>query len=190
MANNREILTDSARSTVLTAREFAAMLLPFTDKQRGADRINASLRSFAKPGTWFAPMWAIMVGAVGAPHSAWDLPTLARVLLDVRPRFLAHEERDAPDESLGAGFPAQLGRPGRCDGLLLPFGRRFGEAALAARAERLDQVVLEAEDLSLVDDVREMVRAVVAHERRVAERKVQNVRRRRDDRARHAETAR
>jgi len=56
------------------------MLLPFTDKQRGADRINASLRSFAKPGTWFAPMWAIMVGAVGAPHSAWDLSTIARVL--------------------------------------------------------------------------------------------------------------
>jgi chlorophyll synthase len=80
VAKNREILTDSARSTAITAREFAAMLLPFTDKQRGADRINASLRSFAKPGTWFAPMWAIMVGAVAAPHSAWDLPTIGRVL--------------------------------------------------------------------------------------------------------------
>ncbi len=80
MANNRQILVDSARSTALTAREFAAMLLPFTDKQRGADRINASLRSFAKPGTWFAPMWAIMVGAVASTHSAWTLPAVGRVL--------------------------------------------------------------------------------------------------------------
>ena len=48
------------------------MLIPFTDKERGAARINASLRSFAKPGTWFAPMWAIMVGAIGSPNSHWD----------------------------------------------------------------------------------------------------------------------
>ncbi len=37
--------------------------------------------SFAKPGTWFAPMWAIMVGAVSAPASRWDLPTIARIVL-------------------------------------------------------------------------------------------------------------
>lgn len=80
MAKSREILADSARSTAVTAREFAAMLLPFTDKQRGADRINASLRSFAKPGTWFAPMWAVMVGAVASSHNAWTLPAVGRVL--------------------------------------------------------------------------------------------------------------
>ena len=70
----------SARSTVRTAREFGAMLLPFTDKERGAARINASLRSFAKPGTWFAPMWAIMVGAIGSREQALGLRTIARIL--------------------------------------------------------------------------------------------------------------
>ena len=81
MAKHRSVFSDSARSTAVTAREFAAMLLPFTDKERGAARINASLRSFAKPGTWFAPMWAIMVGAIGSSHSAWNLPTIGRILV-------------------------------------------------------------------------------------------------------------
>lgn len=80
MDKGRGVLTDSAQSTMVTAREFAAMLLPFTNKERGAARINASLRSFAKPGTWFAPMWAIMVGAIGSPHSHWDLATIGRIL--------------------------------------------------------------------------------------------------------------
>jgi chlorophyll synthase len=76
---SRGVFSDSTRATVVTAREFAAMLLPFTDKERGAARINASLRSFAKPGTWFAPMWAIMVGAIASPNSHWDLPSLGRI---------------------------------------------------------------------------------------------------------------
>ncbi len=80
MDKGRSVLAESAQSTVSTAREFAAMLLPFTNKEIGAARINASLRSFAKPGTWFAPMWAIMVGAIGSPHSHWDLSTIAKVL--------------------------------------------------------------------------------------------------------------
>jgi chlorophyll synthase len=80
VAKGREILTDTAQVSVSTARDFAAMLLPFTNKERGAARINASLRSFAKPGTWFAPMWAIMVGVVASPQSHWDLPTIGRVL--------------------------------------------------------------------------------------------------------------
>jgi chlorophyll synthase len=80
VAKNRGILADSAQATATTAREFLAMLLPFTDKHRGADRINASLRSFAKPGTWFAPMWAIMVGAVSAPASHWDFLSIGKIL--------------------------------------------------------------------------------------------------------------
>ena len=77
----RDVLAESAHTTVATVREFGAMLLPFTDKERGAAKINASLGSFAKPGTWFAPMWAIMVGAVSSPGSHWDLATAGRVLL-------------------------------------------------------------------------------------------------------------
>lgn len=77
----RDVLADSAHSTVETVREFGAMLLPFTDKERGAAKINASLGSFAKPGTWFAPMWAIMVGAVSSPGSHWDVATVARILV-------------------------------------------------------------------------------------------------------------
>ena len=80
MAKRGSVLRDSAQSTVSTAREFASMMLPFTDKEVGAARINASLRSFAKPGTWFAPMWAIMVGAIASPGSHWDLVTVGRVL--------------------------------------------------------------------------------------------------------------
>ncbi len=81
MAKSRDVLGESAQSTVSTVREFGAMLLPFTDKERGAARINASLGSFAKPGTWFAPMWAIMVGAIASPGSHWDLVTIGRILL-------------------------------------------------------------------------------------------------------------
>jgi chlorophyll synthase len=81
VANNREILTDTAHATVATVRDFGAMLLPFTNKEQGAARINASLRSFAKPGTWFAPMWAIMVGVVASPYSRFDLLTIAKTLL-------------------------------------------------------------------------------------------------------------
>ena len=80
MDKRRAILADSAQSTVATVRDFAVMLLPFSNKERGAARINASLRSFAKPGTWFAPMWAIMVGAIASPHSHWDVWTIVRVL--------------------------------------------------------------------------------------------------------------
>jgi chlorophyll synthase len=57
------------------------MLLPFTDKEKGAAKINASLGTFAKPGTWFAPMWAIMVGAIGSPGSHWDFITIGRILV-------------------------------------------------------------------------------------------------------------
>jgi chlorophyll/bacteriochlorophyll a synthase len=81
VAKNREILGDTAHATIATVRDFGAMLLPFTNKERGAARINASLRSFAKPGTWFAPMWAIMVGVVASPYSRFDLATIARTLL-------------------------------------------------------------------------------------------------------------
>jgi len=35
------VFGDSARSMVTTVREFGAMLLPFTDKERGAAKINA-----------------------------------------------------------------------------------------------------------------------------------------------------
>jgi len=80
VGNSRRVFTDSAQATVGTVREFAAMLLPFTDKERGAARINASLRSFAKPGTWFAPMWAVMVGAVSSPQSHFDLVSIGRIL--------------------------------------------------------------------------------------------------------------
>jgi chlorophyll synthase len=80
VAKRGDVLRDSAQSTVSTAREFASMMLPFTNKEIGAARINASLRSFAKPGTWFAPMWAIMVGAIASPNSHWDLVSIGRIL--------------------------------------------------------------------------------------------------------------
>ncbi len=81
MAKGRDVLGESAHSTVSTVREFGAMLLPFTNKERGAAKINASLGSFAKPGTWFAPMWAIMVGAVASSGSHWDLITIGKILV-------------------------------------------------------------------------------------------------------------
>lgn len=72
------------RSTVATSMktvgQFGAMMLPFTDKTAGAAKINASLKTFAKPGTWFAPMWAIFVGCVASGNAHWDLPSIGRIL--------------------------------------------------------------------------------------------------------------
>ncbi len=75
----RNVFGESARSSVKTVGRFGAMMLPFTDKTRGAADINASLKTFAKPGTWFAPMWAMLVGCV-AGGAVWDLTSIARVL--------------------------------------------------------------------------------------------------------------
>ena len=80
MDKRSTVFADTARSSVKTAGEFGAMLLPFTDKTRGAANINASLRTFAKPGTWFAPMWAIMVGCIGSGNAHWDLGSIARIV--------------------------------------------------------------------------------------------------------------
>ena len=74
-------LRDSARSTVETVGQFGAMMLPFANRTTGAARINASLRTFAKPGTWFAPMWAMLVGCVASGNAHWTLPSIGRVLL-------------------------------------------------------------------------------------------------------------
>jgi chlorophyll synthase len=73
-------LRDSARATVDTVGQFGAMMLPFASRSDGAARINASLRTFAKPGTWFAPMWAMLVGCV-AGGAAWTFPSVGKVLL-------------------------------------------------------------------------------------------------------------
>ncbi len=73
-------LRDSARATVDTVGQFGAMMLPFANRGDGAARINASLRTFAKPGTWFAPMWAMLVGCV-AGGATWTLPAVGKVLL-------------------------------------------------------------------------------------------------------------
>jgi len=80
VADRATPLRESARSTVTTVGRFGAMMLPFADRERGAAGINASLRTFAKPGTWFAPMWAMLVGCVAAGAS-WTLPSVGRVLL-------------------------------------------------------------------------------------------------------------
>ena len=76
----RDVFGESARSSVQTVGRFGAMMLPFTDKTRGAADINASLKTFAKPGTWFAPMWAMLVGCV-AGGAVWDPGSIARVLV-------------------------------------------------------------------------------------------------------------
>jgi chlorophyll synthase len=57
------------------------MMLPFANRTTGAARINASLRTFAKPGTWFAPMWAMLVGCVASGNAHWTFPSVGRVLL-------------------------------------------------------------------------------------------------------------
>jgi chlorophyll synthase len=67
-------------TSIKTVGQFGAMMLPFTDKAAGAAKINSSLKTFAKPGTWFAPMWAILVGCVASGNAGWNLPTIGRVL--------------------------------------------------------------------------------------------------------------
>ena len=79
-APQRSTLEDSARATVQTEGSFGAMMLPFAVRDAGAAQINSSLRTFAKPGTWFAPMWAILVGAV-AGGAEWNLPSVGKILL-------------------------------------------------------------------------------------------------------------
>ncbi len=81
MARGGTVLGDSARSTVETVGQFGAMMLPFANRTTGAARINASLRTFAKPGTWFAPMWAMLVGCVASGNAHWTFPSVGRVLL-------------------------------------------------------------------------------------------------------------
>jgi chlorophyll synthase len=66
---------------VETVGQFGAMMLPFANRTTGAARINASLRTFAKPGTWFAPMWAMLVGCVASGNAHWTFPSIGRVLL-------------------------------------------------------------------------------------------------------------
>ncbi len=73
-------LRDSARATMETVGNFGAMMLPFASRETGAARINASLRTFAKPGTWFAPMWAMLVGCV-AGGAVWTPGSVGKVLL-------------------------------------------------------------------------------------------------------------
>jgi chlorophyll synthase len=72
------------RSTVATSMrtvgQFGAMMLPFTNKEAGAAKINSSLKTFAKPGTWFAPMWAILVGCVASGNAHWDVASIGRIL--------------------------------------------------------------------------------------------------------------
>jgi chlorophyll synthase len=81
VARGSTVLGDSARSTVETVGQFGAMMLPFANRTTGAARINASLRTFAKPGTWFAPMWAMLVGCVASGNAHWTFPSVGRVLL-------------------------------------------------------------------------------------------------------------
>ncbi|BDE07334.1 bacteriochlorophyll synthase 34 kDa chain [Vulcanimicrobium alpinum] len=77
--DERTVFGAAARSSVSTVGRFGAVLLPFGDKHAGAAAINASLKTFAKPGTWFAPMWAIMVGAV-AGGARWDALSLVKIV--------------------------------------------------------------------------------------------------------------
>jgi chlorophyll synthase len=75
------ILGQSTVATSMrTVGQFGAMMLPFTDKEAGAAKINSSLKTFAKPGTWFAPMWAILVGCVASGNAGWNLPSIGRIL--------------------------------------------------------------------------------------------------------------
>ena len=75
------VFGDSARSAVETAGQFGAMMLPFADRTKGAARINASLKTFAKPGTWFAPMWAMIVGCVASGNAHWQFGSIGRIVL-------------------------------------------------------------------------------------------------------------
>ncbi|GAC1423164.1 MAG: chlorophyll synthase ChlG [Candidatus Velthaea sp.] len=79
-APRRDVFSETAKSGVKTVGQFGAMMLPFTNKEAGAVKINASLKTFAKPGTWFAPMWAILVGCVASGNAHWDIPSIVRIL--------------------------------------------------------------------------------------------------------------
>jgi chlorophyll synthase len=76
----RKLGSSTVATSMRTVGQFGAMMLPFTDKEAGAAKINSSLKTFAKPGTWFAPMWAILVGCVASGNAAWNLPSIGRIL--------------------------------------------------------------------------------------------------------------
>ncbi len=67
-------------TSMRTVGQFGAMMLPFTDKEAGAAKINSSLKTFAKPGTWFAPMWAILVGCVASGQADFTVASIGRIL--------------------------------------------------------------------------------------------------------------
>ncbi len=77
----RAIDASTVRTVAGTFGNFGAMMLPFANRTSGAANINASLKTFAKPGTWFAPMWAWLVGCVASGNAAWSFPSVGRVLL-------------------------------------------------------------------------------------------------------------
>ncbi len=81
IATKSRVFGDSARSAVETAGQFGAMMLPFANRTTGAARINASLKTFAKPGTWFAPMWAMIVGCVASGNAHWQVGSVGRIVL-------------------------------------------------------------------------------------------------------------
>jgi chlorophyll synthase len=76
----RRLGSSTVATSMKTVGQFGAMMLPFTDKEAGAAKINSSLKTFAKPGTWFAPMWAILVGCVASGNAGWNLPSIGRIL--------------------------------------------------------------------------------------------------------------
>ncbi len=76
----RKLGRTTVATSMRTVGQFGAMMLPFTDKEAGAAKINGSLKTFAKPGTWFAPMWAILVGCVASGNAHWDLPSIGRIV--------------------------------------------------------------------------------------------------------------
>ncbi len=80
-APKKAIDGSTVRTVAGTFGNFGAMMLPFANRDRGAANIGASLRTFAKPGTWFAPMWAWLVGCVASGNAVWSLPSVGRVLL-------------------------------------------------------------------------------------------------------------
>ncbi len=80
-SQKKAIDATTVRTVAGTFGNFGAMMLPFASRKRGAANINASLRTFAKPGTWFAPMWAWLVGCVASGNAVWSFPSVGRVLL-------------------------------------------------------------------------------------------------------------
>ena len=80
-APKKAIDASTVRTVAGTFGNFGAMMLPFASRTQGAENIGASLRTFAKPGTWFAPMWAWLVGCVASGNAVWSLPSVGRVLL-------------------------------------------------------------------------------------------------------------